>query len=70
MASWASPIPVDRTSARWLRLRSACQLADPKFDLDQHADHVWLTVEAFTNNTGNRRSTYPGSAAVASQETS
>lgn len=61
---------VDRTSDRWRRIRSGCQHSAAYIDLDRHADHVWLTVESLTAKTsnGSRRSTYPGSAAAASQE--
>ena len=45
-------LPVDRQSERWQRIRAACHHAADYLDLDRHADHVWMTVEAFQNSTG------------------
>lgn len=56
---------IDRSSARWLRLRAACRHAAHGIDLDAYADQVWATVEAFTNNNGRSGSPAQASAAAA-----
>lgn len=41
------PAGVDRTSARWLRLRAAIGATRDGLDPDVLADQVWMTVESF-----------------------
>jgi len=57
--------PVDRTSARWQRIRSACSLAADYIDLDTHADRVWLDLQRFhtQQSTGGARTILGGSSA-------
>lgn len=57
------PIPVDRTSSLWLRLRSACQHSASYINLDTYTDTVYRTlcdrVGRYPANDG------PGSASPA-----
>lgn len=44
MSVFDVPVPVDRTSPMWLRLRAATQHAAWYVDLDDHTDRVYRTL--------------------------
>ncbi len=73
MSIFEIPIPVDRTSALWLRLRSASQHAAWYVDLDDHCDRVYRTlcerVGRYPATTGPGDASPEEQAAGARQET-
>jgi hypothetical protein len=60
---------VDRNDPSWNRIRAACCNTSSRLvNVDDHADQVWLTIEALKNTNGRPAQSLDGTRAPGGQK--